>query len=72
MHDKGGMATRLSREHVLRVSSSRALSQSATLAVFANELEDGKLRALRIVGPDVRLEGSWWLCLIIGAGHASD
>ena len=55
-------------------------SQSATLAEFAGELDQGQLRALRVDGPEQGLEGNWWLCLIVGSAvqateqqaHATD
>ena len=61
------MATRLSCVEVPSISSSGAPSQSATLAEFAGELDQGQLRALRVDGPEQGLEGNWWLCLIVGS-----
>ena len=66
MREVGGMATRLTRELVPSISLSGAPSQSTTLAEFASELQVNELRALRVDDPERGLEGSWWLCLIMG------
>ena len=67
------MATRLTRELVPSISLSGAPSQSTTLAEFASELQVNELRALRVDDPERGLEGSRWLCLIMGpAVQATD
>ncbi len=62
----GGMPTQLEHVKVQSVTLSGRPSQAATLEEFAKTLASGQLRAVRVDSADLGIEGSYWLCDVMG------
>lgn len=69
MKGRGGFASQVKYVDVPRVSMCSAPSQTSTLAEFAATLAKGQIRAVAVDSRDAGIEGSFWLCEVLGPAH---